>query len=388
MNETIKVAIPALGSVYWTGGLTYQINLLTALQHYAPFVKVYLLVQNASNLHSLSCQQLVIPEPKRLMRLVYEKTKRYLAYDLQAKWVLQAVPDGVDVLFAGDSTVGGKTAFVPWIPDFQHMQMPEMFPEGEVRIRNIGFKQAIERADLVALSSCDAQNDFRAFAPEAITKTRVLNFVAAVSSQIYEIDPNSVVVEYHLPEKFFYLPNQIWKHKNHLVVFEALKILRDKGIKPFLVMTGNTSDYRNPTYFSEVLHQISLWGLRDQLAFLGLVPHEHVHLLIRQAVAVVNPSLFEGWSTTVEEVKSVGKRIILSNLKVHLEQNPPLATFFDPRNPEDVANKLAEVWQNVDPGADRTLEDQARKELPFRMQKYADTFVTILREAVDLRQKK
>ena len=40
------------------------------------------------------------------------------------------------------------------------------------------------------------------------------------------------------------------------------------------------------------------------------------------SVAVINPSEFEGRSSTVEQAKSLGKQVILSNIKIHKEQKP------------------------------------------------------------------
>ena len=65
-----------------------------------------------------------------------------------------------------------------------------------------------------------------------------------------------------------------------------------------------------------------------------MLPRAHVFRLMRQSLAVLQPSLFEGWSTSVEEAKSVGKRMILLDIPVHREQDPPRALFFDPRDAE------------------------------------------------------
>ena len=72
-----------------------------------------------------------------------------------------------------------------------------------------------------------------------------------------------------------------------------------------------------------------------------MVPREDLYQLIRQSLAVLQPSLFEGWSTTVEEAKSIGKQIILSDLPVHREQVESGARFFDANDP----NSLAEAAQ-------------------------------------------
>ena len=83
--------------------------------------------------------------------------------------------------------------------------------------------------------------------------------------------------------------------------FKALSILKLKGITPFLVLTGNPVDVRNPAYLAGILELISKLGIRSQVAILGLIPHHLVYVLMRYADFVINPSLFEGWSTTVEE---------------------------------------------------------------------------------------
>ena len=69
-------------------------------------------------------------------------------------------------------------------------------------------------------------------------------------------------------------------------------------------------------------------NLYNNIRLLGLIDYEEVFSLIKFSKAVINPSLFEGWSSTVEECKSVGKNMILSDLDVHIEQYPS-ATFFE-----------------------------------------------------------
>ena len=63
-------------------------------------------------------------------------------------------------------------------------------------------------------------------------------------------------------------------------------------------------------------------------------------------MAVINHSLFEGWRSSVEEAKSMYKEIILSNIKVHLEQNPELGHFFDPNNPSELSKVMLNVFSN------------------------------------------
>ena len=65
--------------------------------------------------------------------------------------------------------------------------------------------------------------------------------------------------------------------------------------------------------------------------------------LIDKSHSVINPSFFEGWSTSVEEAKILNKIIILSNIKVHKEQNPEMSHYFDPNNSNDLTKKIYQV---------------------------------------------
>jgi len=384
----LRIAFADTGGASWTGGLTYQRNLLEALRQYAPDVQVYLLTRGQREVPANNPQLRVIdypPSNRPMASLVSRATCRLLGYDYLLRQTLRSIPGGgVDIVFPSRFAVGKRMALLAWIPDFQHVHLPEMYSAAEVKALDSKFEQWIRRATLVVLSSRDAQKDLCDFSPRYAGKARVMNFVARVPALLYETDPETVVPRYNLPRKFFYLPNQIWKHKNHEIVLQALKMLRDRDVRPFVVLTGNPVDTRNPLHFAELVQKISVWGLRDQIAFLGLVPHDDVYSLIRQSLCVLNPSLFEGWSTTVEEAKSVGKRVLVSDIAVHREQDAPSAMYFDPRNAQDLAGKLEELWLHAPPGPDLELERKAREAFPTRMKIFAETFFSIACEAVGI----
>ena len=269
-----------------------------------------------------------------------------------------------------------------WIPDFQHLHLPEMFSADEVIARNNMFTQIAQFAPRIIVSSQDVCKDFQAFAPFMAEKVRILSFVANVPREIFHTEPTWVCRQYNLPERFFYLPNQFWKHKNHMLVLDALQILKRRGVPVTVICTGNTNDYRQPGYFAQLLAVISERGLRDNFIILGMVPHKTTLHLMRQALAVLQPSLFEGWSTTVEEVKSVGKSIVLSDIPVHREQDPPQALYFHPADPEDLAGQLEEVWNALLPGPDKPLEQVSQQSLPSRMLRFGTEFASIVGEVV------
>lgn len=369
--------------------MVYQDNLLEAIDRYAPDVDICF--------YAGGVDRSTIPKKYRLLNNVNQGKLFILlnlilrsttAVDFQLHQAL--FNTGVDATFNLPMAYrrylfyGKRIATLSWIPDFQHVRYPDFFTAEDIMARDRSYKHSISSATLVILSSNDAYRDYSAFVPEFSHKARIMNFVAYVPDDIYSEDLKGIVNKYNIPEKFIYLPNQFWKHKNHGVVIEALKVLKEKGITPDIVCTGNQNDYRNPSYFNELSEKMQKYSIRNQVYLLGMIPHDDVYRLIRHSICLINPSLFEGWSTSVEEAKSIGKSIILSDIPVHREQNPPEAYYFNPHDPSDLAGKVEKIWAEKSPGPDHGMEGKARNELPVRMKRYADTFSSIVNEAIDM----
>ena len=69
---------------------------------------------------------------------------------------------------------------------------------------------------------------------------------------------------------------------------------------------------------------------------MGVIPREHQLGLMKHSLAVIQPSKFEGWSTVVEDAKSLQKQILLSNIPVHVEQMGDSAYYFEPDSAEQL----------------------------------------------------
>jgi len=109
---------------------------------------------------------------------------------------------------------------------------------------------------------------------------------------------------------------------------------------------------------------VKQYKLESNISFLGLVDYAIVKALMHKSLAVINPSLFEGWSTTVEEAKGVGKKVLLSNIPVHQEQKPERSYYFDPKRPEELAKLLLQI-----PGEYSSDEEKASRFRAFETQK-------------------
>src|ERR1044071_279776 len=125
------------------------------------------------------------------------------------------------------------------------------------------------------------------------------------------------------------------------------------------------SDQRSRDEHLEQLKQfIQDNGLQKNIYMLGLIPYGDVMRLLIGSACVINPSHFEGWSSTVEESKTLGKRVILSNIGVHVEQKPEFGIYFSPDDDAQLASIMSDVVTGKLPEVkvDRSEERRVGKE--------------------------
>lgn len=382
MNDKIKLAVISFEDSSWSGGIISQNNLTYALDKYSDTIE-YKVVKPI--VHKDIATSNIFNRIKNYADSQIKENiqkKYYYDHELEKNITKNAFPDYDAVYLLGSAILPKGKAVISWIPDLQHLHLRHMFSMNELKWRDQDCLKAGENATFVVLSSYKAEHDYHSFAPEYEHKTRVLHFASYSSPEVYDGNIKEIIDLYKLPEKFIFLPNQFWKHKNHDSVFKALKALKNKNIKPILVCSGNTHDYRDLNFFDYLNSKISGYGIHELVKILGLIPYQHVQQLMRQSICVINPSLFEGWSNTVEEVKSIGKRVLLSSIDVHKEQNPPYAEYFDPLNIEEIARLLKSAWENYKTGPDLELEEEARKNMPERIKTFAEDFESIITDAV------
>ncbi|MEZ0129525.1 glycosyltransferase [Flavobacterium sp. LBUM151] len=279
-----------------------------------------------------------------------------------------------------------KIKSINWIPDFQYIHYSDLWTSIQLKATNDLHTNLIKKSDAIVLSSHSAFEDYKINHFNYQQKVNILNFVSQPDLELEILLKNDtesqIKKSYNIDRPFFYLPNQFWAHKNHKVVFEAIKILKNKGLDPLLITSGLMSDYRNGNNHVENLKQFVKNNFLDKnILFLGLIPYADVISLILLADCVINPSYFEGWSSTVEEAKTVGKRILLSNIPVHIEQAPQFGIYFDPNNEVQLSDKMEKI---IDESTNKNLDIQKlRIYLDERTKKFADEYYKIINNILE-----
>lgn len=271
---------------------------------------------------------------------------------------------------------------IGWIPDFQYKYLPEFFPERELRLREANNHKICRNSDAVIASSHSARKDLLQFAPYLEPeRALVLQFTSGIRRGQAIPAVEELRQKYRFGEKYFLLPNQFWMHKNHKLVFDALKLLKAQSETIEILLTGNNQDAKNPGFFDELMTYAEANGVSQDFRLLGIAPYEDLLGLMAHSIALVNPSLFEGWSSTVEEAKALGKQLILSDIPVHREQSQG-AAFFAPDDATALAQKLKTAWHGFDRQQDAANVQAALDDADARWQAFGAGYQNLVEKLV------
>lgn len=277
------------------------------------------------------------------------------------------------------------TATIGWIPDFQAARLPQYFDQSEKQHHDRMVENLTRNATTLLLSSNDALSHLAEVAPRAVENARAIPFPSLFAFDPLPPEIGNTVARYHLPEKFALLSNQVWRHKNHAVVIEALRQAKASGVTIPLVCTGLPLDHRDPANrpTSDLLQAIAQAGLHASVHVLGAVPFSDLVDLMRSAAVVIQPSRFEGWSTVVQDALALGRPVICSKIGVHLEQAPEAAGYFGVDAPGELATRLLELWPQLEQGPDYAKETESlRRERAFARQ-HGEKLIEWCREAIN-----
>ena len=374
----IRLAFVIHSTRTWLGGKNVILNLINSISYskFCSKIKILLFTDSKVKLNKFKLNKNVeiIESPELFKINLFCKIIDKISIILSSKTIyLEKILKKHNVDFLTHTTfVTGKKSIaksIVWIPDFQYLYFPELFSLKYKLLRKINTYIYNEHAFKILLSSKSALSDIKRICNIKKKKLIVSKFTFNVPKPKNLKKFSYLKKKYSLKRNFFYLPNQYWVHKNHKVVIEAVNIIKKKSNKNVIVYSsGSKNDYRFKNNFQNLFNLVRKYKLNKNYIYLGLIPYLDVMSLIYYSLAVINPSLFEGWSSTVEQAKAYNKKIILSNISVHREQKPKYSYFFHPRNSLNLSKILIKLNspkkylpKNVDLNLKKNIENYTNR---------------------------
>jgi len=335
-----------------------------------------------AEVRSILGKPVVVAPPTSLGGRLLRKAQRVLHGSQGASDLF--TPHGIDVFFPIPPCENAGIPYVFWLPDFQYFRRPDLMSEELCRQLESYYQKHVQRASCVVLSSEDARNDFAHVFPGKLDRAHVVRFCSVPDDEWWKLSPVSVAEQYRLPERFFIVCNQFTRHKNHMTLLRAMHILAERGGRDIhLVCTGSTFDHRQEDCIGQVKAYLAEHDLEAKVHILGLMPRAEQIALLRQSVAALQPSWFEGWSTIVEDAKTLGKPVLASDLPVHREQLAALQESFLPLDDAGQwADAMGKAWDSLDAGPSPVQEGQGQARLKVAQRECGLSLVRALRAAI------
>ena len=378
MEKRIKLGIIFNFNPSWMGGIIYILNLIKTLDFLDDNEKPEIILFYKPDLKEFATQinypyfkaiEWSFPGVYKGFIKSWLTGKNFFIKDIVRQYDL----DGVFPLHNYPVRTKTKTKLVSWYADIQHKHYPEFFSRRKILERDLRIKFILKNSDHLVLSSNAVANDFkRFFNIRNGINIHIFHFVSVIDN-FNKHDIEDLRKKYKIPEKYFIISNQFHKHKNHRVLLKALVRLNKMGSKVHLVMTGRFPEASHSPYMQELHSLINQNNLGSQISLLGIIPRDEQLFLMKHSQAVIQPSLFEGWSTVIEDAKSLQTPVIASSLPVNIEQLGSDGNYFDPHD----YKKLADILKKF---PDRNPDNVYYDEYSRRISAAAKSFINIFRD--------
>lgn len=370
----MKIAIP-ISSYMWAGGAELIGNFLTAIKHSFPDTNIYLLY-NSNNRSTSKVVRILyslmlifklgpIAVARDIKAIILGSDKFFSIKDfinqdtifqkldiIETDFSSESLNEikskyKLDIIFAASYPLpkGYSGKWVGYITDIQHRRFKANFTWLESIRRDYIFTKILKNSNQTCVNSFDVKRDLIKYYGSHYDKKITVLPVCPFPRSSWLIDDKTIYSKYKLPKKYFLISSQLWVHKSHLTAFKALKQISGRYPDIHIICTGDTNDYRNPTFFDYLKESITKMGLVNKIRFLGLIPKSDQIQIMRGSIAVLQPSIFEGGpgGGAVQNAISLGVRSIVADIPINKELENHEITYFTAESPQDLAKKMIEV---------------------------------------------
>lgn len=152
-----------------------------------------------------------------------------------------------------------------------------------------------------------------------------------------KISKEAFLEKYKLSKPYIFYTG-VWRnHKNIVGLIRAFDILKNRYKKDILLVLGGRED----SFYPEVRREWESLGLEKDIIRPGFIKDDEIGLFLENAQCFILPSFIEGFGFGPLEALSFGTPAVVSDILATREALGDAALYFDPKNPEDMAQKIS-----------------------------------------------
>ncbi|MEO6231473.1 MAG: glycosyltransferase family 1 protein [Ferruginibacter sp.] len=263
-----------------------------------------------------------------------------------------------------------KVRTVVTVHDLIYERFPETYNFDERYTHRWKIKRACKIADAVIAISEQTKEDLVNI--YGISANKIFTCYQSCNPIFENLQSESekeiVKKRYGLPDKYFLFVSSIAPRKNLVTICKALVLLKDKMNIP-LVIIGDGKKEKDA-----VKKLMAENKMNDQLIFLNDLPQAKeiaftnatdFPAIYQQALALIYPSIFEGFGLPILEAMWSGLPVISSNISSMPEVAGEAALYFAPHEDDTLAKHMFSIATN------KTIAGELRAKGFIQAQKFA-----------------
>ncbi|HPS40633.1 MAG TPA: glycosyltransferase family 1 protein [Candidatus Woesebacteria bacterium] len=181
-------------------------------------------------------------------------------------------------------------------------------------------KQAAKKAEVIFVPTETIKKTVIHYYPFA--KNKIIVSKEGIASKYQNALNHQPTLQPRIKKQLIYT-GSLYPHKNIAVVIKSLKKLP----KYQLLIASSRSIFQD-----QIQTLVAHYKVKKQVIFLGFVPDEKLITLYQQSMALVQPSLSEGFGLTGIEAMASQIPVLASDIEVFREIYQDAAFFFDPNS--------------------------------------------------------
>jgi len=205
----------------------------------------------------------------------------------------------------------------------------------------------------------------------------------------YSPDPDleaKLAARWRLDTDFILYVGGIHERKNVIRLIQAFsRLVSTSGFPGKLLLTGRTSGAPYQERMKKLCDAaVDETAMQERVIFTGFITDQELDSLMRRAIFLVYPSLYEGFGIPVLEAMRLGIPVITSNTTALPEVAGDAALLVNPESVEDICEAMGKLLQDK-PLRELLVEKGRQRALPYTWERTGEEYLGLYRSLIRTR---
>jgi glycosyltransferase involved in cell wall biosynthesis len=271
------------------------------------------------------------------------------------------------------------------IMDLAFLRFPDQFRKKDLYTLINWTKRSVEQASHILTISEFTKKEiihFYHYPEKRITVTYPGIEISNLKSQMSKLNlKTKIFKKYNIKNKYLLYIGTLQPRKNLVRLIEVLNILISQYPNIQLVIVG-----KKGWFYEEIFNKVKELDLEDKVLFTGFLPEEEKTVFLQNALALVLPSLYEGFGIPVLEAMQQGCPAVVSRSSSLPEVAGKAGVYIDnPLSCHSIQNALLKMVKLVDKDRKELINKGFQQVKKFSWQKSARQTWEVLCSTLKLR---